>query len=313
VEISAALVKELREKTGAGMMDCKKALAECGADMEKAIELLRKKGLAAAAKKAGRIASEGTIAGLVAADGHSAALVEVNCETDFVARNEEFQAFAKSFARQVLEQSKAETGTGAELLEQAFVEDTTMTLDAALNARVAKIGEKLDLRRFCRYETTETGLVGTYIHLGGKIGVLVELKTDKDVATEAAAQELARDLAMQVAASNPTVVSRQDVPAEQIEAERRILSEQDEIKTKPEAVRPKIVEGRLNKYFEQVCLLEQAFIKEPGTSVQSMMDTRAKALGVSMQVVRFTKFVLGEGLEKRQDDFAAEVMAQMGR
>ena len=313
MEISAALVKELREKTGAGMMDCKKALAESGADMEKAIELLRKKGLAAAAKKAGRIASEGTIASMVAQDGRSATLVEVNCETDFVARNEEFQAFARSFARQALEQAKSESGTGTELLEQAFVDDTTLTLDAALNARVAKIGEKIDLRRFARYETADTGLVGTYIHLGGKIGVLVEVKTDKDVATDAAAQDLVRDLAMQVAASNPTVVSRHDVPAEQIEAERRILSEQDEIKAKPEAVRPKIVEGRINKYFEQICLLEQAFIKEPGSSVQAMMDARAKTLGVSMQVVRFTKFVLGEGLEKRQDDFAAEVMAQIGR
>ena len=313
MEISAALVKELREKTGAGMMDCKKALTECGGDIEKAAELLRKKGLAAAAKKAGRIASEGTIAAVVAPDGHSAAIVEVNCETDFVARNEEFQAFAKSFARQVLENATSEVGTGADLLEQAFVEDTTLTLDAALNARVAKIGEKIDLRRYSRFTAQGTGLVGTYIHLGGKIGVLVEVKTDKDIAGEATAQELVRDLAMQVAASNPTVISRGEVPAELVEAERRILSEQDEIKTKPEAVRPKIVEGRLNKYFEQICLLEQAFIKEPGTTVQGMIQNRTKALGATMEVVRFTKFVLGEGLEKRQDDFAAEVMAQMGR
>lgn len=313
MEISASLVKELREKTGAGMMDCKKALTEVDGDIEKAIELLRKKGLAAAAKKAGRIASEGAIGSFVSADGRVGAIVEVNCETDFVARNEEFVALVKDLARQSAEKATATEGEGAMLLDTPFVTEPGSTVAEVINAKVAKIGEKLDFRRFVRYEAEGTNLVGTYIHLGGKIGVLIEVVSDKDLSAKGDAQELARDLAMQVAASSPTCVRREEVPSEQIETERRILSEQDEIKSKPEAIRGKIVEGRINKYFEQVCLLEQAFIKDPGKSVTDVIKERSAKLGATMTVKRFARFVLGEGLEKRSDDFAAEVMAQMGK
>ncbi|HEY9899432.1 MAG TPA: translation elongation factor Ts [Pantanalinema sp.] len=313
MDISASLVKDLREKTGAGMMDCKKALTEVGGDLDKAVELLRKKGLAAAAKKAGRIASEGAVGSYLTADGRVGALVEVNCETDFVARNEEFVAFVKDVAQQAAEKATTETGVGADLLAQPSVAEAGQTLNEVLNTKVAKIGEKIDIRRFARYTAEGTNLVGTYIHLGGKIGVLIELISDKDISTSGDAQELARDLAMQVAASSPAFVSRTEVPAEQTEAERRILSEQDEIKAKPEAVRGKIVEGRINKYFEQVCLLEQPFIKEPGKSVTDVINERASKLGAKMSVKRFARFVLGEGIEKKVEDFAAEVAAQMGK
>lgn len=313
MEISAALVKDLREKTGAGMMDCKKALTETSGDLDAAIELLRKKGLAAAAKKASRIASEGSIGSFVAPGGRVGGLVEVNCETDFVARNEEFQALVKDVARQVVEKTTAESGAGADLADQPFVGDAGMTVSEAVNAKVAKIGEKLDIRRFVRYQADGNGLVGSYIHLGGKIGVLVELSSDKDLSQSAEAQELARELAMQVAASSPQFTRRDEVPAEQTESERRILAEAEDIKSKPEQVRGKIVEGRINKYFEQVCLLEQAFIKDPGKSVTDVIKERASKLGATMTVRRFARFVLGEGLEKKSEDFAAEVMAQMGK
>jgi len=313
VEISAALVKDLREKTGAGMMDCKKAPTETSGDLDAAIELLRKKGLAAAAKKASRIASEGSIGSFVAPGGRVGGLVEVNCETDFVARNEEFQALVKDVARQVVEKTTAESGAGADLADQPFVGDAGMTVSEAVNAKVAKIGEKLDIRRFVRYQADGNGLVGSYIHLGGKIGVLVELSSDKDLSQSAEAQELARELAMQVAASSPQFTRRDEVPAEQTESERRILAEAEDIKSKPEQVRGKIVEGRINKYFEQVCLLEQAFIKDPGKSVTDVIKERASKLGATMTVRRFARFVLGEGLEKKSEDFAAEVMAQMGK
>lgn len=310
MDISASLVKELREKTGAGMMDCKKALTETAGDLEQAVDLLRKKGLAAAAKKASRIASEGLVGAFVTPDGRSGAMVEVNCETDFVARNEEFQTLVKDVARQAVEKAPSNEGLGADLMEQAFVGDQSLTVSDLINQKVAKIGEKIDIRRYVRYQAEANGLVGSYIHLGGKIGVLIELTSGKDLSGSTAAHDLARDLAMQVAASQPLFVRRDEVPAEQIETERRILSEADEIKNKPEAVRPKIVEGRINKYFEQVCLLDQAFIKDPGKSVTEVIKER---MGADVSVRRFARFVLGEGLEKRTEDFAAEVAAQMGK
>ncbi len=310
MEISASLVKELREKTGAGMMDCKKALTETEGNLEAAVELLRKKGLAAAAKKASRIASEGLVGSFVTTDGRTGGLVEVNCETDFVARNEEFQALVKDVARQVVEKAASNEGVGSDLMEQPFVGDQSITVADLINQKVAKIGEKIDIRRFVRYQAEANGLVGSYIHLGGKIGVLIELSSSTDLSGNAAAQELARDLAMQVAASQPQFVRRDEVPAEQIDAERRILAEADEIKNKPEAVRPKIVEGRINKYFEQVTLLEQPFIKDPGKNVTEVIKER---VGGDVSVRRFARFVLGEGLEKRTEDFAAEVAAQMGK
>lgn len=313
MEITASLVKELREKTGAGMMDCKKALSETNGDMDAAIEFLRKKGLAAAAKKAGRIASEGLVGAFISENGKVGALVEVNCETDFVARNPEFVDLVNDLARQAAEKAEKTEGTGEDLLAQPFINDASQTVSEVVNQKVAKIGEKIDLRRYARYEAQGNNLIGSYIHLGGKIGVLVELEADKDIAGMAEARELARDVAMQIAASNPSFVRREEVPAEQIETERRILAEAEDIKSKPEAVRPKIIDGRINKYFEQVCLLEQAYIKDPAQTVSDMLRSRGSALNATVTVRRFVRYVLGEGIEKRQEDFAAEVMAQMGQ
>lgn len=313
MDISASLVKELREKTGAGMMDCKKVLIETGGDLEKAIEELRKKGLAAAAKKASRIASEGLVGSFVAEGARLGAMVEVNCETDFVGRNEEFQALVRDLARQAAEQAKVEQGSGSDLLATPFVADPAVSVTDALNAKIAKIGEKIDWRRFVRYTAGPNGMVGSYIHLGGKIGVLIEIEGEQALSTQSGAQDLVHDLAMQVAASSPSYMRREQVPAEEIERERAILAGSDEIKTKPEAVRLKIVEGRLNKFYEQVCLLEQAFIKDPGVSVADVIRDRASKLGGPIVVKRFQRFVLGEGLEKRSEDFAAEVMAQLGK
>ena len=313
MEITASLVKELREKTGAGMMDCKKALAEVGGDMEAAVEFLRKKGLAASAKKAGRVASEGLVGAYISENAKVGALVEINCETDFVARNPEFIDLVTDLAHQAAEKSDKAEGTGEELMNQPFLTTEGQTVSEVLNQKVAKIGEKIDFRRFARFQAEGNNMVGSYIHLGGKIGVLVELEADKDIAASAEARDLARDVAMQIAASNPTFVRREEVPAEKIDAERRILAEAEDIKSKPEAVRPKIVEGRINKYFEQVCLLEQAYIKDPSLTVSDMLAARGKALDAKVTVVRFTRYVLGEGIEKPQEDFAAEVMAQMGQ
>jgi len=313
VEITASLVKELREKTGAGMMDCKKALAEVGGDMEAAIDYLRKKGLAAAAKKAGRVASEGLVGAYISENGKVGALVEINCETDFVARNPEFVDLVGDLARQAAEKAESPAGTGEDLMGQPFVTAEGQSVSEVINQKVAKIGEKIDFRRFARFQAEGNNLIGSYIHLGGKIGVLVELEADKDIAASPEARDLARDVAMQSAASNPTFVRREEVPAEQIENERKILSEQEDIKSKPEAVRPKIVEGRINKYFEQVCLLEQAYIKDPSLTVSDMLRSRGSAVNATVTVRRFTRYVLGEGIEKRQEDFAAEVMAQMGQ
>lgn len=313
MEITASLVKELREKTGAGMMDCKKALAEVGGDMEQAVDYLRKKGLAAAAKKAGRIASEGLVGAYIAETGKIGAMVEINCETDFVARNPEFVDLISDLARQAAEKATAPEGTGEDLLAQPFVTDAAQTVNDVLNQKVAKIGEKIDFRRYARFQAEGNNMIGSYIHLGGKIGVLVELEANLDIAQLPEARDLARDVAMQIAASNPTFVRREEVPSAQIEAERKILAEQEDIKSKPEAVRPKIVEGRINKYFEQVCLLEQAYIKDPSQTVSDMLRVRGGALNAMVTVRRFTRYVLGEGIEKRQEDFAAEVMAQMGQ
>jgi len=313
VEITASLVKELREKTGAGMMDCKKALTEVGGDMEQAVDYLRKKGLAAAAKKAGRIASEGLVGSYISEDGKVGALVEVNCETDFVARNPEFVDLVNDLAHHSAAKAEKLAGTGEDLLNQPFISDASITVNDVLNQKVAKIGEKIDFRRFVRFQAEGNNLVGSYIHLGGKIGVLVELVSDKDLSASPEARDLARDVAMQVAASNPTFVRRDEVPAAQTEAERKILAEQEDIKSKPEAVRAKIVEGRINKYFEQVCLLEQSYIKDPSQTVSDMLRARGTALNATLTVLRFTRYVLGEGIEKPQEDFAAEVMAQMGQ
>ncbi|MEB3197622.1 MAG: translation elongation factor Ts [Candidatus Sericytochromatia bacterium] len=295
-EISAALVKELREKTNVGMMDCKKALTETNGDMEAAIDLLRKKGMAKAAAKGSRIATEGLVGAALAADGKTAALVEVNCETDFVARNETFSHVVAAVADLVVAKASSEEGTGDDLLALSSWE-AGKTVDESVKEAIQKTGEKIDIRRFVRYQAAAGGVLGSYIHLGGKIGVLIELQGG-DAA-------LAKDLAMHVAASQPQFIHRDQVPSDVVEKERDILMAQSDLQSKPENVRAKMVEGRIGKFFEQICLVDQAFVKDPGVTVKDLL---AKS---SASITRFTRFGLGEGLEKKQDNFAEEVASYM--
>jgi elongation factor Ts len=306
MHISAELVRELREKTGAGMMDCKKALTESGGDLEAAVDVLRKKGLAAAAKKASRIASEGVVAAHVAAG--SAALVEVNCETDFVAKTPEFREFVGRVAGMV--NGKDPKGVAEALL---LAGEGGIPLGEMLNEKVAKIGEKISFRRFVRFALPAgaRGVLVPYIHAGGKIGVLVELLGAGADDPEFAA--LAKDMAMQVAAANPLYIDRQDVPADVIEREKSIYREQALASGKPEKILDRIAEGKLGKYFEDFCLVEQPFIKDPDRRVRDLLKETAARRGIEVRVAQFARFQVGEGLAKRSDDLAAEVAKQLGQ
>ncbi len=304
MEITSGMVKELREKTGAGLMDCKAALASAGGDMEGAIDFLRKKGLAAAAKKSSRIASEGLVVAHV--DGNFGTLIEVNCETDFVAKTDEFAVFAKEIAALV------NTKGPRDVDEAMLLPMNGGTLGEKLTEKVAKIGEKISFRRFARFEVgRETGLIASYIHMGGKIGVLVALEGPGPKSAEAAA--LAKDLAMQVAAANPTYVSRKDVPADVIEHEKSIYRDQAKASGKPDKILDKIAEGKLEKYYGDFCILEQAFIKDPDRKVGQLLAEAGKAAGAEVAVKAFVRFQVGEGLEKRTSDLAAEVAKQIGQ
>lgn len=284
-------VMALRERTGAGMMDCKKALTACDGDAEKAVDFLREKGLAAAAKKASRIAAEGLVGSYVSEDGKVGVIVEVNCETDFVAKTDDFKVFVATIARQVALKNPASV---EELLEQTSVDDDTLTINALLNAAVAKIGEKISVRRFARAE----GIVDTYVHLGGKIGVLVDVEGEADA-------NVLHDVSMQIAAAKPTCISKNDVNQADVEKEKEILRAQalNEPKPKPEAIIEKMVNGRIEKYYKEVCLIEQPFVKDPDISVKQMINGK-------FNVLSFTRFEMGEGLQKREDNFADEVMSQ---
>lgn len=289
-QITAALVKELRERTGAGMMDCKKALTAVEGDMDKAIDFLREKGLAAAAKKAGRIAAEGVVGSFVSADGKIGAIVEVNCETDFVAKTDGFKALVEKIAAHIVATKPADV----EALLASELDG--QTIEALVTASVAKIGEKISVRRFALYEAPE-GVVAAYIHGGGKIGVIVELKGGN--------AELGKDVAMHVAAANPSYLERSQVPAAELEHEKEVLSEQAKNEGKPEKIIEKMVMGRINKYYKEVCLVDQEFVKDPDQTVGKLV----KAAGA--EVLAFSRFQLGEGIEKKQEDFAAEVMSQI--
>lgn len=289
-QITAALVKELREHTGAGMMDCKKALTAVEGDMDKAIDFLREKGLAAAAKKAGRIAAEGVVGSFVSADGKIGAIVEVNCETDFVAKTDGFKELVKKIAAHIVATKPADV----EALLASELDG--QTVEALVTASVAKIGEKISVRRFALYEAPE-GVVAAYIHGGGKIGVVVELKGGN--------AELGKDVAMHVAAANPSYLERSQVPAAELEHEKEVLSEQAKNEGKPEKIIEKMVMGRINKYYKEVCLVDQEFVKDPDQTVGKLV----KAAGA--EVLAFSRFQLGEGIEKKQEDFAAEVMSQI--
>ena len=285
-QITAALVKELREITGAGMMDCKKALVECEGDKDKAIDYLREKGIAKAAKKAGRIASEGVVA--AASDGKTACIVEINSETDFVAKNENFQTLVKKIAEHIVACKPADM----DALNASQMDGKTVA--EVMTEAVASIGEKLSLRRFEVY-TTEDGKLATYIHMGGKIGVIVELSGGDET--------LGKDVAMQIAAAKPQCIGRDDVDQEALAHEREVLRKQALEEGKPEKIVEKMVDGRINKYYKEVCLVEQEFVKDSDKTIKDIL--------AGVEVRRFARFEMGEGLEKKNEDFAAEVAAQI--
>ena len=290
--ITASQVKELREKTGAGMMDCKKVLTETDGDMEKAIELLRERGIAKAAKKSDRVAAEGLVTAYVSEDGKVGAVAEVNAETDFVAKNDEFRAFANDVAKQVAVKNPKDV---EELLAQTFINDETKTVSEVLTNKIATIGENMSIRRFERFEGA--GLVEQYIHGDGKIGVLVEL--------EGGDTELAKDICMQIAAARPEFLDRESVPAERLAKEMEILKAQAMNEGKPEAIAEKIVQGRVGKFYSEICLVDQEFVKNPDMKVSELVASK------NAKIVRFARFEKGEGIEKKEENFAEEVMKQI--
>lgn len=287
-QITAAMVKELREMTGAGMMDCKKALAETDGDKQKAIDFLREKGIAKAEKKAGRIAAEGVVGAFVTEDAKVGALVEVNCETDFVAKTEKFHVIVDKLAKHIADTDPQDL----DALNASELDGRTVS-NLVLEA-IAEIGEKVSIRRFVRY-AAPSGRVASYIHMGGKIGILVELT--------GGSAELGKDVAMQIAAANPACVDRAGVDPAALEHEREVLRKQALEEGKPEKIVEKMVDGRIQKYYKEICLLEQPFVKDPDQTVAGVLG--------EVGVARFARYQLGEGIEKKQEDFAAEVMAQV--
>ena len=290
--ISASLVKELREKTGAGMMDCKKVLTETDGDMEKAIELLRERGITKAAKKSGRVAAEGLVEAYVSDDKKVGAIVEVNAETDFVAKNDEFKKFVVDIAKQVVEKNPKDI---EDLLAQNSISEPNKTVQDVLVDKIATIGENMNIRRFTRFESD--GLIGKYIHGDGQIAVLVNMsKGDEDIA---------KDICMQVAAAKPEYLNEESVPKERIEKEKEILKAQTMNEGKPEAIAEKIVAGRIGKFFSEICLVDQEYVKDPNMKVSQLLKEK------NAEVVEFAKFEKGEGIEKKEENFAEEVMKQM--
>lgn len=290
-EITAAMVKELRETTGAGMMECKKALTEADGNMEAAVDILRTRGLAALAKKAGRATNEGTIASYVSDDSKLGVLVEVNCETDFVGRNEEFKSFVGNIAQIVADGAPADV----EGLKSQTVADRGLTVEEILGEVVGKLGENMAIARFVRDEIEGTGAVSTYIHGGGSIGVMVTFAFNNDAtAADPTFRTYAKDIAMQVAAAQPTVASREAVPADVVEHELSIYKAQAAESGKPEQIQQKIAEGRIEKYFKEVVLTEQQFVKDPDKTIGQYTAETTKALGDEVSIVGFTRFVLGE-------------------
>ncbi|MBE7029735.1 MAG: elongation factor Ts [Clostridia bacterium] len=292
--ITPAMVKELRESTGCGMMDCKKALTEANGDMEKATEILREKGLAAAQKKAGRIAAEGIVADY--RDDNVAALIEVNSETDFVAKNESFVEFVSKLAEIVAKENPKDVEALSEL---KFDADNTVA--DALREKILVIGENMNIRRFVRYE----GSVATYIHGGGRIGVAVLF--DTDVASNPGFVDFGKDIAMQIAAVKPLYVCQSEVPAETVEKEKEILMAQALNEGKPANIAEKMVMGRIAKYYKEVCLVDQEYVKDPDLSVKKYVEAKAKEFGGKIEIKAFARLEKGEGLEKKEDNFADEV------
>lgn len=290
--VTASQVKELREKTGAGMMDCKKVLTETDGDMEKAAELLRERGIAKAAKKSDRIAAEGLVEAYVSEDGKIGAIVEINAETDFVAKNDEFKSFVSDVAKQI---ALTNPSTVEELLSAKSIVEADKTVQEVLTNKIATIGENMSIRRFARFEST--GLVEKYIHGEGKIGVLVEL--------ENGTAELAKDVCMQIAAAKPEFLDRESVPAERVEKEMEILKAQAMNEGKPAEIAEKMVQGRIGKFYGEICLVEQDFVKNPDMKIKQLLESKGA------KIVRFARFEKGEGIEKKEENFAEEVAKQI--
>ncbi|MBR1540906.1 MAG: elongation factor Ts [Clostridia bacterium] len=290
--ITASQVKDLREKTGAGMMDCKKVLTEADGDMEKAIELLRERGIAKAAKKSDRVAAEGLVDAYITEDGKVGAVVEVNAETDFVASNAEFKAFVADIAKQVALNNPADVEA---LLAQTSISDSTKTVQEVLTNKIATIGENMSIRRFERFETN--GTVAKYIHGDGKIAVLVDMNN--------ASEELAKDICMQIAAAKPEYLNRESVPAERVEKEMEILKVQAMNEGKPAEIAEKMVQGRIGKFYGEICLVDQEFVKDPDKKVSQLLKEKGA------EINRFARLEKGEGIEKVEENFAEEVAKQI--
>ena len=296
-------VAALREKTGCGMMDCKKALTASDGNMDAAIDFLREKGLAAATKKAGRIAAEGMAYAYVTDCGCCAVVIEVNAETDFVAKNAEFKAFVETCAQTVAKENPADI----EALLACKAAGSEQTVDALLKEKILTIGENIKVRRFARFE----GAVTSYIHAAGRIGVIVKFETAPEIAATEGFKEYAKNIAMQIAAVNPSYVDEASVPADVVEHEKKILTEQVINDGKPAAIAEKIVMGRIGKFFKEICLTEQAYVKDQDVSVRKYTESVAKELGGDIKISAFVRFEKGEGLEKRNDNFADEVASMI--
>jgi len=307
--VTPALIRELRELTGSGMSDCKKALQETAGDIKKAVEFLREKGLAAAEKKSGRIAAEGLVALKVLSDYSKAAMVEVNSETDFVAKNVDFQGYVADVCVQVLDSTAADTET---FLQEKWAKGDGETVQDALKGKIATIGENLNIRRFVRFEKSTPGIISNYVHGGGKIGVLLEIDCPEN---HDLLKEMGYNLCMQIAALFPKYLRVEDVDQEYLESEKRILDiaakNDPDNASKPAQVIEKMVEGRLNKQLKEICLMEQEYVKDTQMTVKAYVAAVAKEIGADIKLVRFACFEKGEGIEKKQEDFAEEVAKAM--
>ncbi len=300
MQITAEQVSKLRERTGAGMMECKKALTENGGDLEKAIEYLRKKGIASASKKAGRTAKEGTVFSYADTAAGAAVLVEVNCETDFVAATENFKNFVKSVAMHI---AKANPESATSLLAQKYVADPSKTMDDFLKETIAKVGENITIRRFVRYPIGSGKQVKSYIHMGGKMGVMVEVLMANDAkASQEPFTTYISDLAMHIAATGPQFLKQEEIPADLIAKEKEIAMAQMATQNKPADVLEKIAMGKINKYFEENCLIKQKFIKDDKKTVEALTNEIGKAMGEALTITRFARLVLGEGVEVASEE-----------
>jgi len=304
--VTAALIKELREISGAGMADCKNALTEAEGDIKKAVEILREKGMAAAVKKAGRIASEGLVYAYVANDCSAAVLVEVNSETDFVAKNQDFKSYVESVALQAV---KSPAKDMDEFFAETWIHDSSLTVKEALSQKIAIIGENMNIRRFEKYEAEDDSLFVTYIHGGGRVAVLLQLicKNQGEAVIEAG-----KNICMQIAAMNPKFVSRKEISDEFIAREKEILLQQAINEGKPENIAVKMAEGRLNKELKEFCLLEQEYVKDSEQNVKKYLESVGKEAGAEISIKRFIRYETGEGLEKKEENFAEEVSKVIG-